>query len=1005
MRAIGIALLPGIGAWAVLAALGAAQAEESQPVITAAQIEADWLSQASVRQLPASSDARRATGVTPVPGAAVSTRQDAAGGCDGIKNGTYGFHTGRERDPWWQVDLGKSLRLYRVVIYNRCDGNVEERAARLKVLLSDDGNRWTELYRHDGTKFMGRTDGKPLTVPAAGASGRLVRVQLPETEYLHLDEVEIYPVGSDENVALHKSADQSSTSPWSARHTAASGTGVTPVAHPPAVYATQDVVRRGLALAESLRRLGADVDAEAEVLEQVRAAEPQAASECASHNVLPSPRLRGEGPGVRGSARDSYLRACFAVRRMALKNPLLDFNDLLFVKRVPGTFTHMSDQNYGWFSRPGGGLYVLAGFKTDTPRLRCLSGGLPEGSILQPDLSYDGQRVLFAHCKHYPGLKDEPNKLDKSRVPEDAFYHLYEINLDGSGLRRLTRGKYDDFDGRYLPDGRIAFLSTRRGQYVQCGKASGAESAAGSLPDSYVRCGGGPERPVAIYTLHAMDADGENLTQISAFENFEWTPSVDGYGRILYARWDYVDRYNMPYMSLWSTRPDGTNAQAVFGNFTRNPHCIFEARSIPASQKLIFTASGHHAFTGGCLVLLDPNRGGDGQRPMTRLTPEVMFPESEGWPDTYYASPYPLSEEHYLVAWSASPLPPGTPRPDWGMPGPPNDLGLYLFDAFGNLTLIYRDPAISSMYPLPIRPRRPPPLIGSQVDRSGQDEARLLVLNVYQGLPGGEGRGARGQGPGVRGQGSGVRVRWLRLVGVPAKTHPTMNYPVMGLTHDDPGKFVIGTVPVEEDGSAYFRVPSGVSFFVQALDQQGTAVQTMRTVTYLQPGQQHTCIGCHEPRHTAPPNVFPTAARREASKITPGPEGSWPLDYQVLVQPVLEKHCTQCHRPGGEDAEFDLTAAKSYNALVDYGKPSLREHVIARYNEGRSIALSGAAATNPLLKLLDAGHYDAKLSAEDRDRLTTWMDTYGQRLGSFDKQQEARLRQLRHSMAAMLLEQ
>jgi len=970
MRAIGIVLLPGIGAWAVLAALGAAQAEEPEPVITAAQIEADWLSQASVRQLPSPSDARRATGVTPVPPTAVGTRQDAAGGCDGIKNGTYGFHTGRDKNPWWQVDLGKSLRLDRVVIYNRCDGNVEDRAARLTVLLSDDGNRWTELYRHDGTRFMGRTDGRPLTVPAAGASARLVRVQLPETEYLHLDEVEVYSAGSDENVALHKPADQSSTSQWSARHAAASGTGVTPVAH-------EQVVRRGLALAESLRRLGANVDAEVEVLEQVRAAKPQAAG-----------------------ALELYLQACWAVRRMALKNPLLDFNDLLFVKRVPGTFTHMSDQNYGWFSRPGGGLYVLAGFKTDTPRLRCLSGPLPTGSILQPDLSYDGRRVLFAHCKHYPELKDEPNKLDKSRVPEDAFYHLYEMNLDGSGLRRLTRGKYDDFDGRYLPDGRIVFLSTRRGQYVQCGKASGAESTGGSLPDSYVRCGGGPERPVAIYTLHAMDADGENLTQISAFENFEWTPSVDGYGRILYARWDYVDRYNMPYMSLWSTRPDGTNAQAVFGNFTRNPHCIFEARSIPASQKLIFTASGHHAFTGGCLVLLDPNRGGDGQRPMTRLTPEVMFPESEGWPDTYYASPYPLSEEHYLVAWSASPLPPGTPRPDWGMPGPPNDLGLYLFDAFGNLSLIYRDPAISSMYPLPIRPRRPPPVIGSQVDRSGQDEARLLLVNVYQGLP-----EVRGEGPGARGQGPGSRVRRLRIVGVPAKTHPTMNYPVMGLTRDDPGKFVIGTVPVEEDGSAYFRVPSGVNFFLQALDEDGTAVQTMRTVTYLQPGQQHTCIGCHEPRNTAPPNVFPTAARREASKITPGPEGSWPLDYQVLVQPVLEKQCVACHRPGGEDADFDLTAARSYDSLVDYGKPSLREHVLSRYNEGRSIAGAGAAATSPLLKLLDAGHYDARLSAEDRDRLTTWMDTYGQRLGSFDKQQEARLRQLRQSMAAMLLEQ
>ena len=949
-------LLSVVACWALIAS-GPALAEESTAPITPRQIEADWLRQDVVRNLPASPNNGSNT---------VTARQDAAGACDGIKDGKYGFHTNRDKSPWWQVDLGKSLPLDRVVIYNRCDGNVGDRAARLKVLLSHDGKSWTELYRHGGTEFFGLAGKRPLLVPARGTGGRHVRVQLPSPEYLHLDEVEVYAVGSKENVALHKPAGQSSTSQWSTNSIAAGATGSS---EPD--YRTAEVVQRGLQLADSLHGLGADVAQPLRTLRRVA-------------NTLDN--LPRSAPAeVR---RELYFRARWTVRRMAMKNPLLDFDDLLFVKRVPGTFTHMSDQYYGWFSRPGGGLYVLEGFKTDAPRLRCLSGRLPAGSILRPDLSYDGKRVLFAHCKHYPGLKDEKDKLDKSKLPEDAFYHLYEMSLDGSGLRRLTYGKYDDFDGRYLPDGRIVFLSTRRGQYVQCGKASGAGAAAGSLPDSYVRCGGGPERPVAIYTLHVMEAGGGNLTQISAFENFEWTPSIDGYGRILYSRWDYVDRHNMPYMSLWSTMPDGTSARAVFGNFTRNPHCFFEARSIPGSQKLIFTASGHHAFTGGCLVRLDPNRGVDGQTPMTRLTPEVVFPEAEGWPNTYYANPYPLSEDHYLVAWSSSPLPPGTPRPDWGMPGPPNDLGLYSFDALGNLNLIYRDPQISSMYPLPVRPRRRPPTISSQVDRSGQSEARMLLLNVYEGLAAIQ-RGT---------------IRRLRIVGVPPKTHPTMNYPVMGLTRDDPGKFVMGTVPVEEDGSAYFHVPSGVGFFVQALDQRGMAVQTMRSVTYLQPGQTHTCIGCHEPRRTSPPNAFPAAARREASKITPGPEGTWPLDFQVLLQPVLEKHCVECHRPDGRDPKFDLTAAKSYDSLVGYGKPSLRDHVTLRYNEGRSVAGACAAMMSPLVKLLDAGHYGVKLTHDDRDRLITWMDTYGQRLGHFSDEQEEELRQLRQKMAAMLLE-
>jgi len=963
-----VVLFASLG-WAV--ALGAVPSApaESPPraaVISARQIEADWLRQEMVRTLAATPVPR------PMPAkTTVTTQEDAAGGCDGIKNGRYGFHTNTDTEPWWQVDLGRSQSLARVVVYNRCDGSVEGRASQLKVLLSDDGKSWTELYQHDGTIFRGQSDGKPLSVPAGGAKARYVRIQLRRRLYrqvLHLDEIEVYGTGAGENLALHRPAEQSSTSPWSTRHVAATGPETASSggekSEPRPTWPSAKVVAGGLKLAEELGTLGAGVDRQVAVLREVARRLGQ---------------LPAEAP--QGVRRELYFKARWAVRKMALANPLLDFDDLLLVKRVPGTFTHMSDQYYGWFSRPGGGLYILKGFKTNSPRLRCLTGGFAPGSVIRPDISYDGKRVLFAHCKYYPGLREEENKLDKANVPEDAFYHLYEMNLDGTGIRRLTRGKYDNFDGRYLPDGRIVFLSTRRGQYVQCNRATAALSIDGQLPDSYVRCGGGPERPVAIYTLHVMDADGSSLMQISPFENFEWTPSVDNHGRILYARWDYIDRYNMPYMSLWSTMPDGTSAQAVFGNFTTNPHCIFEARAIPNSRKLVFTASGHHANTGGCLVLLDTSRGIDGEEPMKRLTPEVVFPESEGWPKSYFANPYPLSENHYLVAWSDKEM--------IGWPGPSepvNAMGVYLLDAFGNLNLIYRDEAISSTHPIPIRRRKRPPQISSLVDWDGPQEARMLLLDVYEGLETIE--------PGT--------IRRLRIVGIPAKDHPTMNSPVMGLTRDDPGKFVIGTVPVEADGSAFFRVPSGVSFFLQAIDAGGQAVQTMRSVTYVQPGQTYTCIGCHERRNTSPPNAYPAAARRQPSKITPGPAGSWPLSFQALVQPVIETRCVRCHKPGEEGEKLDLTAAKSYDSLVDYGKPSLRTHVLARYREGRSTAGACAARVSPLLKLISKDHYDVKLTADDTQRLITWMDTYAQRLGSFSKEQEQQLRDLRQRMAPML---
>ena len=938
--------------------------EPADPVRSREQIEADWLRQDVVRKLPPRRE---------VP--AVKPEQDAPGACDGVRNGKYGFHTAGQTDPWWQVDLLQPVPLDEVLIFNRCDGS-PTRALQLIVLLSDDGKTWNKVYQHDGTLFLGHPDKKPLSVRLKGVKARFLRIQLPGDTYLHLDEVEVYQSGGRRNVALRKPATQSSASPWSTKSTMVSVVDEIVAkpggdAMPDPEYPIQEVVRHGLLLADSLQTLGVEADRERQTLREI------------AEKAGPQPELLP--PQVR---RELYLQARWTVRGMAFANPLLDFDDLLLVKRTPAwfttsptsrTYTHMCDQYYGWFSRAGGGLYVLHDFKSDQPKLRCLTESFPPGNIIRPELSYDGRKVLFAHCKFYPHVHGIINKLDKSQLPEDAFYHLYEMNLDGSGLRRLTRGKYDDFDGRYLPNGEIVFLSTRRGQHIQCGRESALATIGTELGDSYVRCGGGPYRPVAVYTLHVMDADGDNFRQISPFEMFEWTPSVAHDGRILYSRWDYIDRYNMPYMSLWSTLPDGTGARAIFGNYTPTPHCMFEPRAIPNSNKIVFTASAHHGNTAGSLVLLDLGKGFDGDVPMTRLTPEVQFPESEAWPNTYFANPYPLSAEHYLVTWSDKPLTnPGDPTGTAGM-------GIYLFDAFGGLNLICRDPRISCMYPLPIRPRRKPPEVPQVARWSGRQEGEMVVLNVYEGL----------------GSIPAGTIRKLRLVGVPAKTHPNMNYPVMGVTRDDPGKFVMGTVAVERDGSAHFRVPSGVAFFLQALDDRGMAVQTMRSATYVQPGQKYSCIGCHEPRNTAPPNLSAVAMSRQPSKLAPGPTGSWPLDFNVLVHPVIEKHCVVCHKPGAEGAGFDLTAEKSYDSIVNYGEPSLKAHVTTRYRQGFSTVGACAAKMNPLIKLIDAGHYDVSLTPDEWDRLITWMDTYGQRLGSFGNDQEERLRELRRKMAVM----
>ncbi|MBI4585773.1 MAG: discoidin domain-containing protein [Planctomycetes bacterium] len=864
------------------------------------QIEADWELQQSVRGLPG-----RQAQVTP--------EEDAAGGCDGVKDGRWGFHTAEEENPWWQVDLGSAEAIERVAIFNRCDGTAG-RAARLAILLSSDGASWREVYRHGGNVFLGAPDGKPLGVLLGGAPARFVRIQLPGRVYLHLDEVEVYAAGDRAgNLALGRPCSQSSTSPWSSRK------------------------RSALKIAA-------------------------------------------------GSGSQEALGARWAARAQALASALLDFEDLLFIKRVPGIYSHMSDQNYGWWSRPGGGIYLLKGFKTAAPEPLLLTGALPPGSISSIDLSYDVRRILFSYCKHYPQVAGIANKVDKERLPEDGFYHIFEMAVDGTGLRQLTHGRYDDFDARYLPDGDLVFLSTRRGKVSRCVGGSQSQSDPRALPDSYVRCGGDEYRPVAVYTLHRMGPGGEGIRALSPFENFEWNPSVASDGRILYARWDYVDRNNGPFMSLWSMNPDGANIRAVYGNFTVTPYSIFEARSVPGSNKIVFTASAHHSITGGSLVLLDPSRGIDGLKPLQRLTPEVCFPEGEGWPSSYYASPYPLSEWCYLTAWSPEPV------VTEGRPNPPNALGLYLFDArSGQLELLYRDPMISSLRPIPLRPLEKPPALTSAIAAADMEaEGRLILLDVYDGLEGLE-RGT---------------VKSLRIVGIPPKTQPRINTPVLGLTGEDPGKCVLGTIPVEEDGSAYFRVPAGMPLFFQALEARGLAVQTMRSATSVQPGETLACAGCHEPRTSAPRNALPLATRRDPSLIIPGPEGSWPLRFDVLVQPVLDKHCAVCHQPGGPDAaaKFDLTALCSYENLVAFGKPSLRDQVKMAHQLGRSIPGACGARASPVLKLLEGGgpHPAVSLDEDSFNRLATWMDTYGQKLGSFSPEQEEELRQFRLQVAGLL---
>ena len=671
--------------------------------------------------------------------------------------------------------------------------------------------------------------------------------------------------------------------------------------------------------------------------------------------------------------RSLYLQTRLLKRAITFCNPLLAFESLLFCQRVPPSYSHLVGQYFGWRQRSGGGLYVL---EQPGYSLRCrnlVGDRLPAGSFLEPCLSYDAKRIVFSFVACPQQAPDSTRLPVNEEGTDEAYFHIYEINIDGSDLRPLTDGRYDDLMPTWLPDGGIAFCSTRRRGYSRC-------------------FGPNFSRRWHSYTLHRMDDDGANLRALSVNDVSEWFPTVGHDGRILFARWDYIDRDAVTHQNLWAMRPDGGNPVALWGNASPQPHCTFQAKPIPGSNKIVFIASAHHALTAGPVCVLDPAVAPNGLEAVERITPGPL-PEVESMriPE-YYESPWPLSEKYFLVAYSAEPLRfEGEHLRD---PNPDHALGIYLLDAAGNRELIFRDSRIGSTSPIPLAPRPLPPVLSSTLAAEPSAAGEMLITDIYQGL-GGVPRGT---------------IQQLRVIQILPKTTWLANQPLVGFAGEENARAILGTVPVERDGSARFLVPSHKPVLFQALDKDGFAVQTMRSTTSVQPGERTACVGCHEHRMTAAASAaMPLALRRPPSVLDPGELGGSPFSFVRLVQPVLDRHCVRCH--GGKKTEkgINLTGApwegftRSYWALC--GKPgdfddlkTNPEHAAAalvpRFGMRNQIQTTPSggrygALGSRLIKMLRAGHQELKLPDADVRRLAAWVDCNAVFRGSYDADESA----------------
>ncbi len=658
-------------------------------------------------------------------------------------------------------------------------------------------------------------------------------------------------------------------------------------------------------------------------------------------------------------------------RRIILSHPALDFDRLLINQNPPPLYSHNCDQYLGRHSRPGPGLTVLDNWKTAPKPTVLLKGKLPPGGTWKPKLSWDAKRIVFAFCDH------------REKTKEHRRYFIHEAAADGSWVRQITGTPSDpmarwggrktvlieDGDPCYLPDGGIAMVSTR----IQ----------------GFGRCHNGRYTPsLLLYRadpLPGTTPGATNIRQISFAEANETDPVVLPDGRLVYTRWDYINRNVTMFHMLWYTHPDGATQANFYGADTEKPWMVSSTAPIPNSRKVVALATGHHSFSTGCIITIDTTIGENGPEPIKRITPEIPYFEAEaGTIHGCYSTPWPITDDLFLAAYSPDILPKQGRTPS-------DTFSIYLVDSFGGRELIYKG-ATSCFSPTPLRPRPKPAMRPSSLPdpKTAPNTGVFAVQDIYKTENDPEGLIKRGQ---IK------TLRINRIVGQPAtwKNQPS-------LIRHEVAKKILGTVPVKPDGSAVFTAPAGQPLQLQALDESGMAIMTMRTVVYLQPGEFRSCVGCHEPKGTAPMS-HAAVMRATPATITPPESSNYEggFSFRRSVQPVLDRYCIRCHGlgeklegkmnllgtsetprlPKGWMKSRLLAATTSYNSLLN--RPGLVKPAPFKREVHASRPKDYFAAASKLAPMIAGGHGKAKLTLDraSMQRIIDWLDLNIQYAGDY----------------------
>ncbi len=602
----------------------------------------------------------------------------------------------------------------------------------------------------------------------------------------------------------------------------------------------------------------------------------------------------------------------FELRDRALAGPMAGCEEIIFAQRVSGTdhwygnFGHYSDGHAGHYAPPSTPSSVdyfkyafgdggrLCRFNLRTRELTVLLDD-PEGGVRDPNVHYDGQKILFSY-----------------RRGGTTTYHLYEINIDGANLRQLTDGPDNDIEPVYAPDGSIVFCSSRCHRYVPCWKTQ-------------------------VATLYRCNADGTGVRMLSNNAEQENTPWMLPDGRVLYMRWEYVDRNQLLYHHLWTINPDGTGVMVYFGN--QHPgYVMIDAKPIPNSNKIVASFSPGHgrAEHMGYVTIVDPKCGPDEMEMARRIS------------SASYRDPYPLAEDLFLVA---------------------DTKGIHVLTGKGRTELIYEPEEAGARWqchePRPLRAREREAIIPNRFAPE-HPTGRLVLSDIY------EGRNMAGVE-----RGEIKKLLILEQLPKPANFSGGSEPLTVGGTFTL--QRVLGTVPVEADGSAHFELPALRSLFFVALDKDEMSVKRMQSFVTVQPGETTSCVGCHEQRTQAPhlrSISLLDATKRPPSRIEPYKDLPDVLDFPRDIQPILNRHCVECHNHDRRDGDINLSGDRTpYYSTAFWTMFSKSLVVDGRNKHGNRPPRTIGTSASRLMTCLDGSHYDVRVSDQERYTIRTWIDS------------------------------